>query len=75
MVLYDKNDNEISKAVKHLGIFKFWNKKTIELNGKIDRDVEFKSVRLSVYGFSLSKRISISYGSDKASNICLNFKK
>ncbi|UCF49230.1 MAG: PKD domain-containing protein [Thermoplasmatales archaeon] len=75
MVLYDDNDIEISQAEKYLGIFKFWNKKTIELNGKIDRDVEFKSVRLFVYGFSLSKKISISYGSDKASNICLNFKK
>ncbi len=74
MVLYDINNKQISKAENKLGIFKFWNKKTIELNGKIEQNVEFQSVKLFIYGFLLGKRVSILYGNEKASNICLNFK-
>lgn len=73
MVLYDINNNEISKAEKKLGIFRLWNKKTIEFEGKIEYKAEFQSIKLFIYGFSFRKSISISYGSKEASYILFNF--
>ena len=72
--LYDSNNNEISKTEKNFGIFRLWNKKTIKLEGKLDKKAEFQSVTLSIYGFSLGTKISILYGNDKASQICFTFR-
>ena len=74
MVLYDGNDNEISKAEKNLGIFRLWNKKTIKLEGSIKQKSNFYSVKLFINGFSLGKRVNILYGNKQASFICFNFK-
>ena len=74
IVLYDNNNNEISKAEKKFGIFRFWIKKTIELNGEITKNLEFQSIKIIFYGFSLRNRVSVLYGSETASNICFNFK-
>jgi len=70
--LYDKDNNEISRAEKKLRIFRLWNKKTILIEGKIDQMAEFQSVKLFFYGFSLCRGISILYGDEKPSNICFN---
>jgi len=72
--LYDSKNNEISKAEMNLGIFRLWNKKTVKLEGEIDKITEFLSLKLSVHGFSLGPRISILYGDNKASCICFNFR-
>jgi len=39
----------------------------------IDKQIEFKEVRISFQGFSIFKRISINYGGQEPSNICFNF--
>jgi len=72
--LYDSNNNEISRAEKKFRFFRFWNKKTIELNGKILTNSEFQYIKLFFYGFSLRNRIKILYGTEIASNICFYFK-
>lgn len=74
IALYDSNNNEISKDEKNLGIFRFWNKKIINLEGKIEQNVEFQSVKLFIYGFSLYRRVNILYGDEKSSSIIFDFK-
>jgi len=74
IVLYDSDNNEISKAEKKFGMIKFWNKKTIELTGKIIKNSEFQSIKIIFYGFSIRNKIKILYGSDSASNINFNFR-
>jgi hypothetical protein len=74
IVLLDSENNEISKAEKKFGLFRFWNKKTIELSGKIFKNSEFYSIKLFFYRFSLRNKISILYGSELPSNICFNFR-
>ena len=68
------NNNEILNAERNFGIFRLWNKKTVSLEGKLDKKVDFQSVRLFIYGFSLGRKISILYGDDTPSHICFNFK-
>lgn len=74
LIFYDSNNNEILNAEKNFGIFRLWKKKTIRLGGKLDTKVEFQSIKLSVYGFSLGRKISILYGENTPSNICFNFR-
>jgi hypothetical protein len=74
IILYDSNDIEISQAEKKLGIFRWWNKKTFELNGKIKTNTEFQSIKIFFYGISFRNKISILYGSESPSNIYFNFK-
>lgn len=72
--LIDSNLKQISEAEKKLGLFRFWNKKNIELSGRIIKNSEFQFIKLYIYGFSIRNKIKILYGSEKASNVCFNFR-
>jgi len=71
--LYNIDGEKITEVVSNFKLFKLWKEKTIDLNGKIDNAVEFKSLKLAIYGFSLREKINILYGGEKASFICFNF--
>ena len=73
VTLFDKNDEEISKADLNFGILELWRDKSFLLDGRIDKQVEFKSVKISVYGFSILERIRILYGGEPPSYICFDF--
>jgi len=71
--LYDNNGSKISEDDTNFGLFDFWKEKTVLFNGEINKFEEFKSIKLVVYGFTLSKKINILYGGDTGSNICFDF--
>jgi len=71
--LLDENSNEISKVEKNIGLLSYGRFKTIELKGTIDSEVEFKSIQISFYGFSIGENIEVLYGGEKASNLEFNF--
>lgn len=48
-------------------------RKNSRLKGAFDKEEEFKTVKIAVYGFSIGKKISILYGGEKASHICFDF--
>ena len=73
LILYDINKNIISEKELKLNFLNLWNEKTISINGKIANKVEFKSIRIFVYGFSLREKIKIVYGNNKPSSIYFNF--
>jgi len=70
---YDKDGNEVSKAETLFRILRLWNEKTVTLEGKIDKKIELRSVKITIYGFSLRNKINIFYGGEKASCICFDF--
>lgn len=73
VTLYNKTGVEISNVGTSFGRFKFWKDKAVFIEGETNKKEEFKSAKLSVYGFSLGKKISIFYGDDTASQICFDF--
>lgn len=73
IIFYDDQDNEIKNKEEKLRPRSLWRQKTVILDGTLDTNVEFGSIKISVFGFSLGKRISILYGGEKASHICFNF--
>ena len=73
ITLYDNNEAEISKTNFNFRILELWRDKSIEVEGKIDKKVEFKSVKISVFGFSILRKISILYGREEPSCICFSF--
>ena len=72
---FDNNSNEITTVEKKIGMLSYGRYKTIEIKGSFNHEVEFKSVKLSLYGFSIGKNVKILYGGEKASNICFSFQK
>jgi hypothetical protein len=74
IVLFDKNNHEISSDERIFRFSRSWNRKTINLNGLIEQNVEFRFIKLFFYGFSLGKSVKILYGDDKASSINFDFK-
>ena len=73
VTLYNKTGVEISKDETSFGRFEFWKEKAVLIKGETDKQEEFKSAKISLYGFSLGKKISILYGDEKASQICFDF--
>lgn len=73
ITLYNKTGVEISNGKTSFKRFEFWKDKEVLIKGEIAKEEEFKSAKISVYGISLGKKISILYGADKASCICFNF--
>lgn len=71
--LYDNNDEVISKADLKFGILEIWRDKKVLFEGKIDKKAEFKSVKISFYGFSFLERIKIIYGGEEPSYLCFDF--
>jgi len=73
LFLCDQNGSRISHKDVSFGLFNFWKEKTVLFNGEINKPEKFKSIKLVVYGFTLSKKINILYGADTASSICFDF--
>ena len=73
ITLYNKTGVEISKEGTSFRGFELWKDKAIFIEGETNKQEEFKSIKISVYGFSLGKKISILYGDDKDSQICFDF--
>jgi len=73
ITIYNKTGIEISKGETFFKKFEIWKEKTILIKGDIPNIEEIKSVKISVYGLLLGKKINIFYGADKASYICFNF--
>lgn len=71
--LLNSNNETIGMDEQKLKTFEFWNEKTITFNGKIQNIQEFKSIKLTIYGFSLSNNFILKYGGDKPSKIMFNF--
>jgi hypothetical protein len=72
MIFYDDQRNEIVKCDEKLGL-SFWREKTVEIVGSFDKEEEFKSIKIVVYGFSLGEKISILNGDNKASCLFFDF--
>ena len=73
LTLYNKTGEIITERESELKLFNIWEEKTITIKGRIIEPVEFKSIKIRVYGFSIKEKINILYGSEKASNISFYF--
>jgi len=73
IIFYDNEGNEIVKKDEGLGFISLWREKTVQIRGTFDKEEEFKSIKIVVYGFSLGEKIAILYGGEKASHICFDF--
>ena len=73
VTLFNKDNEEITKADLNLKIFEIWRDKVVIIEGKIDKKVEFKSIKISVIGFTVFKRISVLSGGEEPSSICFDF--
>ena len=71
--LYNGGNEEIANEDKNLG-HSLWLEKAVEIKGSLDKDENFKALKIVVYGFSLRKEISILYGGEKSSQILFDFK-
>jgi hypothetical protein len=73
VTLFNKTGVEISKAETSFGQFEIWKEKTVSIQGETDKLEEFKSLKISLYGFSFGKKINILYGGETASQMCFDF--
>ena len=73
ITFYDNNDNEISTKEENIGFNKLWTEKAVKLNGIFDKTENFKSIKITVSGFSIRNKLNIICGGEKASYICFNF--
>jgi len=69
--IHNSLGQEISKSDINFKRLDIWQDKEIFFQGKIDRNDNFKFLKITIYGFTLSKEITILYGGIDASN--LNF--
>ena len=53
LTLYNSSGSIVGEAESRLKMFDFWREKTVSLSGTIHKKENFKSVKLSVSGFSL----------------------
>jgi len=70
---FDNNSDEITTVEKKIGMHSYGRHKTIDITGSFDQEVDFKLIKLSLYGFSIGKNVKILYGGEKASHIVFNF--
>jgi hypothetical protein len=47
----------------------------VNIEGRINEKVEFNSIKISVIGFTIFKRINILYGGEEPSYLCFDFRK
>lgn len=73
LTFYDQNANEITKKEKKLGFSIFWKEKIIRINGVINKDSEFKFLKIEIKSFLIIPKINIIYGGEKASWIIFDF--
>ena len=72
LTFYDNEGNQFIKIDKKLGS-SLWKEKTVKISGTLDEAVEFKSMEIAIYGFSLRTEISLLHGGEKPSQICFDF--
>ena len=48
----------ITEGETELKLFNMWEEKTITIKGRIIEPVEFKSIKIRVYGFSIKEKIA-----------------
>jgi len=68
ITFYNNEGNQFVKIDKKLGS-SLWKEKTVKTSGTLDKAVEFKSIEIAIYGFSLRKEISLLYGGVSPSQI------
>lgn len=73
ITFYDKNGDEINQKEQRLGINNLWKTKEIQINGNFEKDIEIKTIKISIPNFSLINKIYILYGEEKPSNIYFDF--
>lgn len=73
LVLYDSTGKKIAEENSQLKLVDIGKEKTIFISGIVNSQTDFESLELSIYGFSIGKKISILYGGEKASFICFDF--
>lgn len=73
VTLYNKDDERITKADFNFKIFEIWRDKIVSIEGSIDLKVEVQSIKISLIGFTVFKRISIIYGGEEPSTLCFDF--
>jgi hypothetical protein len=73
LALFNADGEKIAEEDSSFQLFNLWNEKTIKLMGIFNESVEFKSMKLIVYGFCLREKIQILYGGEKPSQIFFNF--
>jgi hypothetical protein len=72
-ILLDIDGNEISSEEYIFKNFDLWTGKYIVLSGKINSDYNFKSLKVTLYSFSLRNKVNIIYGGDNPSYISFDF--
>ncbi len=73
IIFYNNEGNEIIKKDEKIGPSSLWKEKTVQIKGIFDKEEEFETLKIVIYGFSLRKKINILYGGEEASRICFNF--
>jgi hypothetical protein len=71
--LNDENGDKIVEVNITMKLLEFWKEKTITISGTISEPKEFKSLEITIYGFSLRNQIAIMYGGEKASLLNFDF--
>jgi len=71
--LFNSEGHEISEKEEMIGLISLWKEKKIDIKGVFDKEEEFKSIKISVYGFSIRNKLFILYGGEKSSCISFNF--
>ena len=56
-----------------LKTFDFWSKKILTFNGRLTNTQDFQSIKMAIYGYSLTNKFVINYGGDSPSNIKFDF--
>lgn len=69
---FDNNSNRITTVEKRIGMLSYGKQKTIDIQGSFDGEIDFKSIELSMYGFSIGENIKIFYGGEKPSQVVFN---
>jgi len=73
ITLYSSIGEKIIIKQQKFGIIKFWKEKNIKLSGEINKEIEFKSLKIEIHSFSFKPKINIVYGGEKASFISFDF--
>jgi hypothetical protein len=71
--LLNSNDEVVLSLEKNFGFFEIWNNKEIILSSDIDEEITFKTLKVEIFGLSLTKNIKIQYGSKMASKLSFSF--
>ena len=73
LILYNSSGEKIAEQESSLKMFDFLREKTVSFSGMINNQEDFKSIKISISGFSLRKKIDVLYGGETASFICFDF--